>query len=266
MKTALTFAIMDAPFENSRTVTVFRIIEAALMAGHDVNVFAYEGAVALSFARQAPHANAVHGRDAAAENHPLPRVWIEALLALAAKQRPQARLGELRPLRRRARRRRGDRGRAARFARGLLEDVGRVRQHAYRRHALKEWTREDPASARDGLSRDGGGAGRHDRLAHARDEGRRRRVRAAADGQRRLLRGAGAARAGRSRLGGWTQSHAANLRRRRRARGQGRPALRGRGGPRGARAAGRAADRSAHGGPAREAAALFDEYPRVWKW
>lgn len=85
MKTALTFAIMDAPFENSRTVTMFRLIAAALEAGHDVNVFAYEGAVALSFARQAPHANAVHGRDAAQENHPLPRVWIEALLALAAK-------------------------------------------------------------------------------------------------------------------------------------------------------------------------------------
>jgi hypothetical protein len=76
MKTALTFAIMDAPFENSRTVTMFRLIAAALEAGHDVNVFAYEGAVALSFARQAPHANAVHGRDAAQENHPLPRVWI----------------------------------------------------------------------------------------------------------------------------------------------------------------------------------------------
>ena len=60
MKTALTFAFMDAPFENSRTVTLFRIIEAALVAGHHVNVFAYEGAVA--------------------------RVWVEALLALAAKQ------------------------------------------------------------------------------------------------------------------------------------------------------------------------------------
>ena len=76
MPTALTFAIMDAPYENARTVTVFRLIQAALKAGHDVNVFAYEGAVGLSFARQAAHANAVHGRDAAAENHPLPRVWI----------------------------------------------------------------------------------------------------------------------------------------------------------------------------------------------
>src|SRR5688572_13781200 len=63
MTTTLTFAIMDAPFENSRTVTMFRIMEAALEAGHDVNVFAYEGAVALPFARQAPHANAVHGRE-----------------------------------------------------------------------------------------------------------------------------------------------------------------------------------------------------------
>lgn len=85
MNTALTFAIMDAPFENSRTVTVFRLIQAALHEGHDVNVFAYEGAVGLSFARQAAHANAVHGRDAAAENHPLPRVWIEELLRLAQK-------------------------------------------------------------------------------------------------------------------------------------------------------------------------------------
>jgi tRNA 2-thiouridine synthesizing protein D len=86
MSTALTFAFMDAPFENSRTVTMFRLIAAALDAGHDVNVFAYEGAVALSFARQAQHANAVHGRDASAENHPLPRVWVEELLRLAARK------------------------------------------------------------------------------------------------------------------------------------------------------------------------------------
>jgi tRNA 2-thiouridine synthesizing protein D len=84
MKNALTIAIMDAPFENSRTVTAFRLIQAALEAGHDVNVFAYEGAVGLSFAKQAPHPNAVHGHDAAEENHPLPRIWIGELLRLAA--------------------------------------------------------------------------------------------------------------------------------------------------------------------------------------
>lgn len=83
MSKALTIAIMDAPFEDARTVTAFRLIDAALRAGHDVNVFAYEGAVALAFARQAGHANAVHGRDATAENHPLPRVWITELLGLA---------------------------------------------------------------------------------------------------------------------------------------------------------------------------------------
>ena len=83
MSKALTIAIMDAPFENARTVSAFRLIDAALRAGHDVNVFAYEGAVALAFARQAGHANAVHGRDATAENHPLPRVWITELLGLA---------------------------------------------------------------------------------------------------------------------------------------------------------------------------------------
>ena len=74
---------MDAPFEDARTVTAFRLVDAALRAGHDVNVFAYEGAVALSFARQAGHPNAVHGRDATAENHPLPRVWITELFGLA---------------------------------------------------------------------------------------------------------------------------------------------------------------------------------------
>lgn len=86
MSTALTFALMDAPFESARTVTAFRLIDAALRRGHDVNVFAYEGSVGLAFARQAAHANAVHGRDAAAENHPLPRVWIAELLKLAAKR------------------------------------------------------------------------------------------------------------------------------------------------------------------------------------
>lgn len=85
----LTFALMDAPFESARTASAFRLLHAALERGNDVNVFAYEGAVALSFARQAPHANATHGRDADAEAHPLPRVWIEKLQALAAQRGAQ---------------------------------------------------------------------------------------------------------------------------------------------------------------------------------
>lgn len=86
MVNALTFAIMDAPFESARTVTAFRLIQAALSRGYDANVFAYEGSVAHAFARQAPHANAVHGHDVAEENHPLPRVWVEELLKLAVEK------------------------------------------------------------------------------------------------------------------------------------------------------------------------------------
>jgi tRNA 2-thiouridine synthesizing protein D len=48
-----------------------------------VNIFAYEGAVALSFAKQAQHPNAVHGRDVAQEDHPLSKNWIAALMAHA---------------------------------------------------------------------------------------------------------------------------------------------------------------------------------------
>jgi tRNA 2-thiouridine synthesizing protein D len=75
----LTFALMDAPFENDRTSTAFRLLDAAIARGCNVHVFAYEGAVALSFARQATHANAVHGRDAEQEAHPLAREWIAHL-------------------------------------------------------------------------------------------------------------------------------------------------------------------------------------------
>lgn len=84
MADALTFVLMDPPFEASRTVTALRLIDAAVRRGLDVNVFAYEGAVALPFRHQQPHANAVHGRDAAEEDHPLPREWIAGLMALAA--------------------------------------------------------------------------------------------------------------------------------------------------------------------------------------
>ena len=83
MKKQLTFALMDAPFESSRTATALRIIAIAVKRGHDVNVFGYEGAVYLPFAKQTQHANAVHGRDAEQEDHPLPREWVAALMAEA---------------------------------------------------------------------------------------------------------------------------------------------------------------------------------------
>jgi tRNA 2-thiouridine synthesizing protein D len=60
-----------------------RVIALAVERGHDVNIFAYEGAVLLPFARQTKHANAVHGRDAEQEDHPLPREWIASLMQAA---------------------------------------------------------------------------------------------------------------------------------------------------------------------------------------
>src|SRR5262245_63518088 len=74
---------MDGPFESARTVTAMRLIDIAARRDHDITVFAYEGAVSLAFTKQTAHANAVHGRDAAEEDHPLPREWIAALLQTA---------------------------------------------------------------------------------------------------------------------------------------------------------------------------------------
>lgn len=82
-KKTLTFAIMDAPFESTRTTTAFRLMDIALERGHDLNVFAYEGAVALAFKHQQQHPNKVHGREVEEENHPLPKDWITALLRKA---------------------------------------------------------------------------------------------------------------------------------------------------------------------------------------
>lgn len=84
-KKTLTFLLMDAPYENARTVTGFRLIDIAARRGFDLNVFTYEGAVALTFAKQAAHPNAVHGRDAAQEDHPLPKDWAAALIEAAQK-------------------------------------------------------------------------------------------------------------------------------------------------------------------------------------
>lgn len=82
-KKSLTFALMDAPFENARTVTAFRLIDLAVKRGHDVTVFCYEGAAAHAFMKQTAHPNAFHGRDAAQEEHPLPREWTAAILESA---------------------------------------------------------------------------------------------------------------------------------------------------------------------------------------
>lgn len=85
-QSTLTFVLMDAPFESARTATAMRLINIAVLRGFDVNVFAYEGAVMLPFSKQAPHPNAVHGRNAEEEDHPLPKDWITALLDAARRK------------------------------------------------------------------------------------------------------------------------------------------------------------------------------------
>jgi tRNA 2-thiouridine synthesizing protein D len=84
-KKTLTFALMDAPFEDARSTTALRMIDVAARRGYDINVFAYEGAVYLPFALQKQHANAVHGRDLEQEDHPLTREWVAAVMAEAEK-------------------------------------------------------------------------------------------------------------------------------------------------------------------------------------
>ena len=82
-KKTLTFALMDAPYESARTTTALRLIDIAVRRGYAVNVFAYEGAVLLPFARQQPHPNAVHGRSVEEENHLLTKNVVAALAAAA---------------------------------------------------------------------------------------------------------------------------------------------------------------------------------------
>ena len=79
----LSFLLMDAPYEQARTATAFRLIDATLRAGIGARVFAYEGAVGLAVTRQKPHANAIHGRTLEEEAHPTPHAWITALADLA---------------------------------------------------------------------------------------------------------------------------------------------------------------------------------------
>lgn len=82
----MTFAValMDPPYESENLTTAFRILSVMAQRGHNINLFAYEGASGLAFTRQAPHPNPVHGKNVAEENHPTTKDQVMALLALAA--------------------------------------------------------------------------------------------------------------------------------------------------------------------------------------
>ena len=79
----ITVSLMDPPYETETTTTAFRLIDAAIRKGHKVNVFAYEGAVNLTMADQAPHPNPAKGTSVEEEDHPLTKNWVEALFQAA---------------------------------------------------------------------------------------------------------------------------------------------------------------------------------------
>ena len=81
----MTFAValMDPPYESENLTTAFRILSVMAQRGHNINLFAYEGASGLAFTRQTPHPNPVHGKNVAEENHPTTKDQVTALLALA---------------------------------------------------------------------------------------------------------------------------------------------------------------------------------------
>jgi len=79
----ITVAIMDAPYESANSTTALRIVQSALGKGHNVTVFAYEGAVNLTMKAQAPHPNPVKGTSAEQEAHPTTKDWVSSLFKLA---------------------------------------------------------------------------------------------------------------------------------------------------------------------------------------
>ena len=82
-KQSLNLMIMDPPYESSNTMTAFRIVECALEKGVDVKVFAFEGAVNLSFAEQKAHPNPVKDMSVEEEKHPLTRDFVAGLFKKA---------------------------------------------------------------------------------------------------------------------------------------------------------------------------------------
>jgi tRNA 2-thiouridine synthesizing protein D len=80
----LTIGIMDAPYESASSTTALRIINAALEKGHNVTVFAYEGAVNLTMRAQQPHPNPVKGTSVEQEQHPTTKDWVASLFKLAS--------------------------------------------------------------------------------------------------------------------------------------------------------------------------------------
>ena len=76
----LTIALMDSPYESGTTTTALRIADAAVRKGHDVNIFAYEGAVSLTMKEQKAHPNPVKGTSVEEQKHPTTANFVAGLL------------------------------------------------------------------------------------------------------------------------------------------------------------------------------------------
>jgi len=63
---------MDAPYEQSRTATALRLIDAALRARPWRARLRLRRHGELAMTAQKPHANAIHGRTVEEEAHPTP--------------------------------------------------------------------------------------------------------------------------------------------------------------------------------------------------
>jgi tRNA 2-thiouridine synthesizing protein D len=82
----VTIAIMDPPYESERSTTALRLVHEALQQGHNVTVFAYEGAVSLTIRAQQPHADPAKGTTVEEERHPTTKDWIASLFRLAGQR------------------------------------------------------------------------------------------------------------------------------------------------------------------------------------
>ena len=89
----------DCLLGNDESCTRYRMLGTSINGGyaeytktHKDNVFeipdslSYEGAAALSFAKQQQHGNAIHGHDTEQEDHPLTKTWIASLQNKARKK------------------------------------------------------------------------------------------------------------------------------------------------------------------------------------
>ena len=85
MAKTLSMVLMDPPFESANTATALRLIDATLKQGNNVNVFAYEGATALTFKQQKAHPNPVKGTSVEEEKHPVTKDLVSGLFSTAKK-------------------------------------------------------------------------------------------------------------------------------------------------------------------------------------